>query len=77
MTETPRGSQPIQSPEEGVPEGGPIPLHHILYALPSPFGGMPVPAKEGYAVYSTYDKVVGLVRLPFDGNPSQVRADLG
>jgi len=36
------------------------------------FGGMAVPAKEGYAVYSTYDKVVGLVRLPFDGNPSQV-----
>jgi WD40 repeat protein len=33
--------------------------------------GGPTPAAGGYAVYSTYDKVIGLVRLPFDGNPSQ------
>jgi hypothetical protein len=34
-------------------------------------GGAPARAAEGYAAYSTYDKVIGLVRLPFDGNPSQ------
>jgi len=27
-------------------------------------------AADGYAVYTTYEKVIGLVRLPFDGNPN-------
>lgn len=37
----------------------------------SPVRGDVARAAEGYAAYSTYDKVIGLVRLPFDGNPSQ------
>ena len=54
------------------PNPNQLDLDPILYRLPSRFSGMAVPAQEGYAVYSTYDKVVGLARLPFDGNPSQV-----
>jgi len=53
----------------GPTYGGPI---NKVFVLPRRQGNKVIPSQ--YLVYSTHEKVVGLIKMPFDGNPNKSMA---